>query len=345
VDSGERTAESAPRHERPSQTALAGPLPVVPAAPRPERKLAEPAQRRRWLPLAGLLGVVVVAGGVGVVLWRPWAARPAQPGQAAVAPDAREGLLASAAADSGRPTAARPSDSAGAAESPGTPGAIAPTAPALLVLRGMPAGASTTLDGRPARGTRFPLSPGSRHVVLVSAPGFEPWADTLRPLPGDTVLRTVRLRSVVAQAPPTSGPVQAQAQRPGAPAPGAEQAPAQPAPQQPAQLPSAEQRAAAQAAGAQPAGGQPPQAAPAGQSAAAPPATALISVGSRPLATLTINGRPVANPASRYEVPAGLVRLHFVVTDSMGIWPFDTTVVVSAGETRNLGRIPLVRRP
>jgi hypothetical protein len=33
------------------------------------------------------------------------------------------------------------------------------------------------------------------------------------------------------------------------------------------------------------------------------------------------------------------------VTDSTGIWSFDTTVTVAAGDARNLGRIPLVRRP
>jgi hypothetical protein len=107
-----------------------------------------------------------------------------------------------------------------------------------------------------------------------------------------------------------------------------------------------------QAQRAETARAQPSQARPVPQPAADQPSqaltpgnTAFISVGSRPLATLTVNGRPVPNPASRYEVPAGLVRLHFVVTDGTGIWSFDTTVTVAAGESRNLGRIPLVRRP
>ena len=172
----------------------------------------------------------------------------------------------------------------------------------------MPAGASATLDGRPTRGSRLSLAPDTRHIVRVTAAGFEPWADTLRPQAGDTIRRTVTMRAVAAQlAAQTPPPVQQQAQR-------AEAAQAQPTPAQPSQ-------------------------------AGTPGLTAFISVGSRPLATLTVNGRTVPNPASRHEVPAGPVRLHFVVSDSTGIWSFDTTVTVVAGESRNLGRIPLVRRP
>jgi hypothetical protein len=112
--------------------------------------------------------------------------------------------------------------------------------------------------------------------------------------------------------------------------------------------PSVRQQAQrAETAQAQPSPARPVPQVTAGQPAQAltPGGTAFISVGSRPLATLTVNGRPVPNPASRYEVPAGPVRLHFVVTDATGIWSFDTTVTVAAGESRNLGRIPLARRP
>ena len=78
----ERPAEAAEPRQRPSETALASPLPVVPlpAVPLPVvplpvvpmAPLAEPARRkRRWL-LPSALGAVTIAGGLGVALWRPW---------------------------------------------------------------------------------------------------------------------------------------------------------------------------------------------------------------------------------------------------------------------------------
>ena len=70
-----------------------------------------------------------------------------------------------------------------------------------------------------------------------------------------------------------------------------------------------------------------------------------ISLGSRPLAAMTINGRPViGNPVANYKVPAGPVRVRFTVNDSSGVWVVDTTLSAEAGRTRNFGRIPL-RRP
>jgi len=295
VEAAERTADAPAARQRPSETAVVSPIRVVPMAPQ-----AESARRkRRWL-LASALGAVTVAGGLGVALWRPWAG-----GAGALAPSQAIPPLASGAA---RPAPAESVQTGGPpstdSASPTSPSAATPTAagatPALLLLRGVPAGASATLDGRPARGSRLSLAPGTRHIVRVTAAGFEPWADTLRPQAGDTIRRTVAMRAVPAQlAAQTPPPVQQQAQR-------AQAEPAQPGT--------------------------------AGN-------TAFITVGSRPLATLTVNGRPVQNPASRYEVPAGPVRLHFVVSDSTGIWSFDTTVTVAAGEARNLGRIPLVRRP
>jgi hypothetical protein len=255
----ERTAVAAVARQRPSETALASPLPVVPMAP-----VAEPPHRkRRWL-LVGALGAASVAGGFGIALWKPWVGDAARtPQSAATPPPANE--------------AARPA--------PAPPD----TTPALLVLRGMPARASATLDGTPARGSRLSLAPGSRHVVRVTAAGFAPWADTLLPQAGDTLLRTVTMR-------PVAAPIVAQSASPLRPPPAA--------------------------------GG-----------------TAFISVGSMPLAALTVNGRPVPSPAWLYKVPAGFVRLHFVVRDSTGSWSFDTTVTVAAGDSPNLGRIQLVRRP
>jgi TolB-like protein len=72
---------------------------------------------------------------------------------------------------------------------------------------------------------------------------------------------------------------------------------------------------------------------------------ALITLGSRPLAAMTINGRPVrGNPVANYRVRAGRIRVQFRVTDSSGVWVADTVLTAGPGQTRNFGRIPL-RRP
>jgi hypothetical protein len=88
-------------------------------------------------------------------------------------------------------------------------------------------------------------------------------------------------------------------------------------------------------------------AAPPAQRPAAPAAAVevgYITVGSLPLAPLTINGRAApSNPVTNYAVPAGTVRLHFAVTDSSGQWTYDTTVAVAPRERRTIGRIRLVR--
>jgi predicted Ser/Thr protein kinase len=79
----------------------------------------------------------------------------------------------------------------------------------------------------------------------------------------------------------------------------------------------------------------------------APGATGIgyITIGSRPLSRMTINGRPAAsNPVSALEVPAGLVSIRFTVTDSTGTWTVDTTVAVGPGERHNVGFVRLVRR-
>lgn len=76
----------------------------------------------------------------------------------------------------------------------------------------------------------------------------------------------------------------------------------------------------------------------------APVEIGFITVGSRPLAAMTINGKAApSNPITNYQVAAGTVRLHFELTDSLGRWAYDTTIAVAPRERRNLGRIHLVR--
>ncbi len=75
-----------------------------------------------------------------------------------------------------------------------------------------------------------------------------------------------------------------------------------------------------------------------------PAAVAHLTVGTRPLARISVNGKRVpANPLIDYPVPAGLVRLRFEVANVNGAWVQELTITLSPGEQRNLGRIQLVR--
>jgi len=76
------------------------------------------------------------------------------------------------------------------------------------------------------------------------------------------------------------------------------------------------------------------------------PGNARLTVGTRPLATIFVNGERVSsNPLLKYEVPAGRVQLRFVVTDTNGTWTKDRTVTLAPGEHRNIGRVALVQSP
>lgn len=73
-------------------------------------------------------------------------------------------------------------------------------------------------------------------------------------------------------------------------------------------------------------------------------ATGYVTVGSTTPARLAVNGKAApSNPVFKYAVPAGTVQLRFTVTDSVGTWTYDTTVAVAPNETRNVGRVRLVR--
>jgi hypothetical protein len=130
------------------------------------------------------------------------------------------------------------------------------------------------------------------------------------------------------EAPRPAPPVTQQAQRPTVSAPGV---------QQPAAPPAAAKQEAPQPA-AQPAAAQP---APAG---AAQAAVGYITVGTRPVSTIYVNGVAKGSRLVNLEVPAGSVRLRFQVQDSTGMWwAQDREVTVAAGERKVLGYIQLVR--
>ena len=74
-----------------------------------------------------------------------------------------------------------------------------------------------------------------------------------------------------------------------------------------------------------------------------PNRAARLTVASRPLATIFVNGKKVpSNPLVNYTVPAGPVELRFEVTDTAGTWTQELTVTLSPGEQRNLGRVSLM---
>jgi serine/threonine protein kinase len=70
--------------------------------------------------------------------------------------------------------------------------------------------------------------------------------------------------------------------------------------------------------------------------------SAFITIGSRPNAAMTINGRPSPqNPISSFEVVPGIVHVRFQVTDTTGVWTVDTSFTVAAGDRLNVGRVNL----
>jgi len=223
-----------------------------PVTPRATARRPAPVPRHRGLWAGGAVAAVVLVA--AAVVFRPWD---------------RAGLPPAPATDPSPPAAT------------GAPPPAAPAASAVLVLRGVPAGASIRLDGEPAANPVV-MSAGVRHAVVVSAPGFRPWQAIITPSAGDTVRRPVQL--------------------------------------------AADTASGVASASASPAG---------------PPG--YLTIGSRPLSTMAINGRTApSNPVTNLEVAAGLVAIRFSVTDSSGTWSRDTTVAVGPGERKTVGYVRLV---
>jgi hypothetical protein len=73
--------------------------------------------------------------------------------------------------------------------------------------------------------------------------------------------------------------------------------------------------------------------------------TAFLTVGTRPLSVIYVNGeRAQGNPLVNYEVPAGSVQLRFEVSNEGLTWYDELEVTLTAGNRRNLGRLYLERR-
>ena len=100
-------------------------------------------------------------------------------------------------------------------------------------------------------------------------------------------------------------------------------------------------------AAAAPTSAQPPVAVPTAAQPPAASAKARITIGSTPAtAQMIINGEPmVRNPIRDYEVPAGLVTVRFVVTDSTGVsWENVFHYTAQGGLLLYVGRV-ILRRP
>jgi serine/threonine-protein kinase len=194
---------------RGSETALVSPVPGV-------LRTAKGSWGKR-LAIAGAVGGTLGVAGIALILWQgPDTASP----RVAVQPGAE-------------PVAARPADSAGAARADSAPSAPPPGAadtvaaasppapvaerPARLTLRGVPAGATVTINGRTIRGNTADLEPGRRYTIQVVQAGFEPWEQVVRPRAGEALNFPVALRPIAQAAPPAAPPA------------GAAPAPAQPA--------------------------------------------------------------------------------------------------------------------
>jgi hypothetical protein len=179
---------------RMSKTALVSPVPGA-------LRTARGTWRERkglWLGGAGTLAVAAAIA-VAVVV-RPWERVGPAPAvdTTTVAPPIAAGRQRAvqdsvAAADSVRRA---DSVAAAAARLAGTSAGSARAAAlmARIVVRGAPAGATITLDGRRMRGPRFPAEGGRPHTVSVAKSGFETWTGPLTPQAGEQMTVSVTMR-------------------------------------------------------------------------------------------------------------------------------------------------------
>jgi len=237
-------------------------------------------------------------------------------------------------------------------------------------------GAPRAAKERPRRRTRQIIDAGALIVVVAIAVALYVRKTAVptvsRPTDTLSVLHVAAAPAVIqapakpvaesAAAPPVRTPVAPPPSRAARRQAGAASRPA--AGKQPAQQPTLPVTQQAQRQVAAPSAGLPqaPPSAPAKQEAPAPtaaqpapppaaaqaesarPAVGYITVGTRPVSTIYINGTARGPRLVNVEVPAGTVRLRFQVQDSTGIWwARDLDVTVAAGEHKMLSYLTLVR--
>ncbi len=307
---------AAPAGTRASETTPVGPAVVMPPH-------GEISHHRSRMPraLSVLLGATVVVG-IGVAAWLQSRPRPKVPALTRL----DTAVMSTSVSDSLRGTSSRRSDSTTVPESMSvSPVATAPVpasasrmSPARLTLRGVPSGAVMGVDGRRTEDTVMTLEPGRRHMATVIARGYEPWlfGVTLRAGERRDVAVTLRPAQTVAS---------------------------------PAVLRPSEQPAQAAGGVTEPSATSPPAAERPrpSTSPAAETATGSLSVGTRPISSIIVNGRPApTNPLTNYPVPTGRVLLRFQVTDSTGVWwGQDVIATIEPGRLTNLRWITLTRQP
>ncbi len=187
---------------RASRTAVVSP---IPGALRTARGRAG-----RWVWIGGGAGVLAIAA-AAIALWprlRPAGTASRSPAptttDSAAAPAPVPPLVSAPVPRPGADTAGATPESVAARPSPAQPPVATAARPARLTLRGVPDGATVTLDGQNVRGNVVDLAPRQRQIVMVTKPGFVAWSETFIPRAGQSLTRSVALAPVAPQQPAAS---------------------------------------------------------------------------------------------------------------------------------------------
>jgi len=197
-----------PAPARMSKTALVSP---VPGALRTARGTW---RERKGLVFGTLGGLVVVAGIAGALVLRPWEPKTTGPSVTGPAVGAQTPTEPAAIP----PSSANVESVAVRGDTAPAPAATGVSRMARLELRGAPAGATFSLDGRRVSGPRFQAEAGRRHTVSVARTGFETWTSSVTPVAGQRTTVSVTMQPsagapavqpqpAVAQPQPTPVPV------------------------------------------------------------------------------------------------------------------------------------------
>lgn len=279
----------------------------APAAPPVEKRIVQAVRerqrarrRRRIAVMSSVAGVVVALGVAAAVFWPRLAGMMGRtPPPAPTDTTARAETVVVAPPAAVADTLADTSAVAVAAESTAAESTAA-TSPseARYQLNGAPRrGATIAVDSRTTRRKSFSLRPGVRHIITVTQPGFQPWADTVRLREGETHTGSVHLIPV-APVFVASPDTVARGRDTSRAAPGAATA-----------------------------------------------NTGRLSVRSIPVARISVNNQVVAiGLVNNWTVPAGSVRIHLEVTDSVPPFGCDTTVSVGKGQDKRIPAYRCVRR-
>ncbi len=177
------------------------------------KDLAAPRQRRLWFTVLGL------AAGVGALIGGTWLAFRSGSGEA-------DGQREGTTLDTAAAIATKPPADTGPQTTSTVPTPSVPSAPPTghVTVAALPAAGMVSIDGQWRRGTAFDL-PEGRHIVQMSAKGYEQTLDTITVAAGATVSMRFSGRAVpapAAPAPETRLPTQqpaAPVAQPTAPAP------------------------------------------------------------------------------------------------------------------------------